>query len=190
MTKLEFLDALYDKLSGLPEKEIEERLAFYNEMVDDGIEEGLSEEEAIERIGKIEDIAADNAASKPGQTKQRFSPWAIVLLILGAPLCISLLAAAFSVIISIYAALWSIIISLWTTEVALWGSALGGAVSGIVLICTGSTPTGIAYIGMALVCAGLSLFLFYGCKAATKGAGWLTKKIAIGIRSCFKKEDI
>lgn len=188
MTKLEFLDALYDKLSGLPEKEIEERLTFYNEMIDDGIEEGLSEEEAIARIGVVED--ADIPNSKPANQRRRLSPWIIALLVLGSPLWISLLVAAFSVVIALYASLWSVIISLWTTVVALWGSALGGVLKGIVLICTSSAPAGIGCIGIAFVCLGLSLFLFCGCKAATKGAGWLTKRIAIGIRNCLKKEDI
>lgn len=188
MTKLEFLDVLHDKLSGLPENEIEERLAFYNEMIDDGIEEGLSEEEAIARIGAIEDT--DVPISKPENKKQKLSPWVIVLLVIGAPLWISLLVAAFSVVISLYAALWSAIVSLWATEVALWGYVLGGLLLGIVQLCTGSASAGVAYIGMALVCVGLSLFLFYGCKAATKGAGWLTKKIANSIRDCFKKEKV
>lgn len=192
MTKLEFLDALYDKLSGLPEKEMEERLTFYSEMIDDGIEEGLSEKEAIERIGAIEDIVAETAENKPEKAKQKLSPWVIiVLLILGAPLWISLLAAAFSVVIALYASLWPVVISLWAAVVALWGSALGGVLIGIILICTGSAPAGIAYIGIALICLGLSLFLFYGCKAVTKGAGWLTKQIAIGIRNRIsKKEDV
>lgn len=191
MTKLEFLDALYDKLSGLPDKEIEERLAFYKEMIDDGMEEGLSEEEAVQRIGEMEDILTEIPERKPENAKQKSSSWVIiVLLILGAPLWISLLAAAFSVVIALYASLWSVIISLWAAEVTLWGSALGGVVGGIVLSFSGAAPAGFALIGLALICAGLSLFLFYGCKAATKGAGRLTKKISIGIRNCFKKEKV
>ena len=183
MTKLEFLDTLREKLSGQPENEIEERLAFYNEMIDDGIEEGLSEEEAIARIGAIEDTEMFNRKSE--STKQKLSPWVIVLLIIGAPLWISLLVAAFSVVISLYVALWAGIVSLWATEVALWGCVLGGLLSGIVWICTGSASAGVAHIGMALVGAGLSLFLFYGCKAATKGTALLTKKIIAKIRHYF-----
>ena len=185
MTKIEFLHTLRKKLSGLPENEIEERLTFYSEMIDDGMEEGLSEEEAIARIGAIEDPTVKVPESKQQQRKQTLSPWVIVLLIIGAPLWISLLVAAFSVVISLYVALWSVIVSLWATEVALWGCVLGGLLSGIVSICTGSASAGVAHIGMALVCAGLSLFLFYGCKAVTKGTGWLTKKIFVKIRYYF-----
>ena len=45
MKKQTFLDMLKKRLSGLPKQEIAERLTFYNEMIDDRMEEGMSEEE-------------------------------------------------------------------------------------------------------------------------------------------------
>ena len=42
MTKNEFLEQLRRGLSGLPMEDIDERLNFYSEMIDDRIEEGLS----------------------------------------------------------------------------------------------------------------------------------------------------
>ena len=50
MTKQEFLSGLKAKLSGLPQEDVEERLGFYAEMIEDYTEEGLSEEEAVEKI--------------------------------------------------------------------------------------------------------------------------------------------
>lgn len=47
MNKQEFLVKLRKGLSGLPKEDIEERLTFYSEMIDDRMEEGLSEEEAV-----------------------------------------------------------------------------------------------------------------------------------------------
>ena len=47
MNKQEFLVQLRNALSGLPKDDIEERIEFYSEMIEDRIEEGLSEEEAI-----------------------------------------------------------------------------------------------------------------------------------------------
>ena len=43
MNKQEFIALLRKGLSGLPQKELEERLTFYSEMIDDRIEEGLTE---------------------------------------------------------------------------------------------------------------------------------------------------
>ena len=53
MTKQEFLLNLRKGLLGLPPQDIEERLAFYNEMIEDRIEDGLSEEEAVAEMGRI-----------------------------------------------------------------------------------------------------------------------------------------
>ena len=53
MTKLQFLLALHDKLTGLPRDEVEERLNFYSEMIEDRMEDGLSEEEAVAAIGSV-----------------------------------------------------------------------------------------------------------------------------------------
>jgi uncharacterized membrane protein len=47
MGKQEFLTRLGKALSGLPREDIEERLNFYSEMIEDRMEEGLSEEEAV-----------------------------------------------------------------------------------------------------------------------------------------------
>jgi uncharacterized membrane protein len=51
MTKQEFIDALRHKMAGLPKDDIEDRVAFYTEMIDDRVEDGLSEEQAVAEIG-------------------------------------------------------------------------------------------------------------------------------------------
>ena len=50
MNKTEFLNELKDGLSGLPREDVEERLSFYGEMIDDRVEEGMTEEEAVAGI--------------------------------------------------------------------------------------------------------------------------------------------
>ena len=57
MTKREFLDALSKKLSDMPKREIEDRLGFYSEMIDDRVEDGLTEEEAVLEIGSVDSLA-------------------------------------------------------------------------------------------------------------------------------------
>ena len=47
MTKKEFLSSLRSKLQGLPPSDIDERISFYSEMIDDRMDEGKSEEEAV-----------------------------------------------------------------------------------------------------------------------------------------------
>lgn len=197
MSKQEFLAQLCKGLSCLPQDDIDERLTFYSEMIDDRMEEGLSEEDAVCEIGNVDKIISQIIADIPltKLVKEKIKPkrtlrmWEIILLAVGSPVWIPLLIAAFAVFFSVYIVLWSVIISLWAVEGALWCSALGSVVVGCAF--SGNALTGVALIDVGIVCAGLSIFLFYGCKAATKGTLLLTKKIALGIKNCFiKKEEI
>lgn len=197
MTKLEFILALNERLSGMPKSEITERLEFYSEMIDDRIEEGLSEAEAVADIGSVEDIAAQIVAETPLikiakeklKPKRHFKAWEIVLLALGSPIWLSLLIAAFAVMLSLYASVWAIIISLWSVFAAFLGCTVGGIVGGICIAIFENPTVGIALMGAALVCAGLSIFSFFGCKAATKGILLLTKKAALVIKGLFLKKE-
>ena len=65
MNKEEFLNALRSALAGLPQEDIEERLAFYSESIDDRVEDGLTEEEAVEAIGTVDEVRDQIMAEIP-----------------------------------------------------------------------------------------------------------------------------
>ena len=199
MLKQEFLDALRKKLSMLPTQDVEERIDFYSEMIDDRIEEGFTEEEAILQIGQVDgiseqiisDIPLTKIAKERMKPKRKLRAWEIVFLVLGAPIWLSLIVAAFAVILAIYAVLWTLIVSLWAVFGALIGCSIGGILYVILLICTSEVFVGISIFAAVLVCSGLSILLFLGSKAATEGVLLLTKKIALSIKKSFaggKKE--
>ena len=183
MHKQEFLARLRKRLSGLQPDDIEERIGFYSEMIDDRLEEGLSEEEAVLAVGSVDEIvgaiAPENKKRKPLKAGE------IVLLVLGSPVWLSLLIAAASVILSIYVSLWSVIVSLWAVFGSLVACAPGSVAAGVVFLRTDNVLAGIAMFGAAIVCVGLSILMFFGCKAATKGMVILTKKIAVWTKNCF-----
>lgn len=197
MRKQEFLAQLRKGLSGLPQADIEERLTFYSEMIEDRIEEGLSEEEAVSAVGPVEEIVAQVVSDIPLAkiAKERMKPkrqlkvWEIVLLALGSPIWLSLGIAAVAVVFSLYISLWSVIISLWAVFGSLAGCSFGLVAAGVVFAVTGNAYAGMAMIAVGMVCTGLSVFTFYGCKAATKGVLILTKKIAVGIKNCFLQRE-
>ena len=198
MTKQAFLDELRKGLAGLPQEDIEERITFYGEIIDDSIEEGLSEEEAVARCGSVEEIVSQTLADIPltKLVKEKVKPnralkaWEIVLIILGFPVWFPLLIAAVSVIFAFYITIWSLIITLWAAELAIAVGALALIAAAVLFMVQGHAPTGLAALGAGLLAAGLSVFLFFGCRAATKGILLLTKKVALGVKSLFiKKED-
>ena len=65
MNKQQFLDELRSKLVGLPDEEIENRISFYEEMINDRIDEGKSEEEAISEIGTVDEVVREIAKDTP-----------------------------------------------------------------------------------------------------------------------------
>ncbi|MBO5892342.1 MAG: DUF1700 domain-containing protein [Oscillospiraceae bacterium] len=195
MNKQEFLQKLGQQMSGLSSREKEERLNFYREMIDDRMEDGLSEEEAVCAVGSVDIIAGQiteeiSPAETRQPTKRRLKAWEIVLLILGSPIWFSLLIAALAVVLSLYVSLWAVLVSAWAVFASAVSCAFALLVAGIVFLFGERKLTGIAIIGTSLVCAGLSVFLFFGCKAATKGFILLTKKTALGIKHCFTKKEV
>lgn len=196
MGKTEFLARLQTGLSGLPRKELDERLAFYSEMIDDRMEEGLSEEEAVAAVGPVPEIISQIMSETPLSkiAAERIKPqrqlivWEIVLLILGAPIWLSLCVSAVVVILSLYIVLWSIVISLWAVFASLVGCSFGGFIAAIVSIATGHVLTGVALIGAAILLAGLSIFLFFGCKAASTGCVMLLKKLILWLKCCILRK--
>ncbi len=198
MTKLNFILELHDRLSSLPQKEIEERIDFYVEMIEDRMEEGIPEEEAVADIGTIDEIADQIIADVPltaivkktVKSKKKLKVWEIVLISAGFPVWLPLLISAFAVILALYAVFWAIIISLWAVFASFCACALGGIASGAGFCFTENLPVGIAMIAAGIVLAGLSILMFYACKLATKGTLVLTKKIALFIKKCFMKKEV
>ena len=197
MNKVEFIEALRCGLAGLPQEDVEERLAFYSEMIDDRIEEGLSEEEAVAAVGSVDKITAQIIADIPLTriVKEKIKPnrtlkgWEIALIILGFPLWFPLLIAAAAVAFSLYIVVWSLILSLWAVELSIGASALGAILAGIVQFFLGNALPGFAALGAGLFLAGASVFLFFGCIAATKGILKLTKKAAVAVKARFIRKE-
>lgn len=197
MLKKEFLAQLRDALCGLPQRDIDERLTFYSEMIDDRIEDGLSEAEAVASVGSpdriraqsIEDIPLAAIARERIKPTRQLSAWEIVLLILGFPLWFSLLVAAFAVIFSLYISLWAVVISLLAVFLSLAACAVGGVAAAIIFAFRTNPLTAIAMLGAGIFLAGLSIFAFFGWKAATKGTILLAKKLLIGLKNCFIRKE-
>ena len=197
MKKRRFLEALRAELVGLPQAELDGRLEFYEEMIDDRVEEGNSEEAAVAAIGTVEAVAAQILAEVPLtrlvkhrlRPKHRLRTWEIVLLAVGSPVWLSLAVAAVAVFFSVYAALWSVLVSLWAVDAAFAGSALGGVVGGCALALFGNAATGLLLVGGGVVCGGLSILTFFGCRAATRGILSLTKRFVLAVKRCFIRKE-
>lgn len=61
----EFFASLRQRLAGMPPEELADRCAFLGEMIDDRMEEGASESDAVASLGSVEDAAAQILAETP-----------------------------------------------------------------------------------------------------------------------------
>ena len=197
MTKQDFLLRLREGLCGFSQEAIEEYLDFYSEIIDDRMEEGLSEEEAVADIGSVkeivEQILAETSFIKIVKDKikgmKKLQGWEIVLLAVGSPIWLALLISALAVVLSLYVSIWSVIVSLWAAGAAVAGSALGGVVGGLICLFKINLWTGLALLGAGLVCAGLAIFLLFGCKITTAVILRFTGKAAQAMKSRLMKKE-
>jgi len=196
VTKQEFINELEEKLKGLPKKESADRVTFYSEMIDDRVEDGLTEQEAVMEIGEIDDIVKQlineiplGKIAKESLTKKRsLHTWEIILLILGFPVWLPLLISAVAVVLSLYVSIWAVVISLWAVFASLASCGLAGIFAGIVITFTSGFTPGVFLLSLSLFSLGASIFSFFGCKEATRGTILLTKVIISGIKKSLIKK--
>ena len=193
MRKYAFLAKLQNRLSGLPQEDIEKSLEYYAELIDDRMEDGLDEESAVRSLGSIDEIASQIFSEIPMKKIVRekvkkqggMRAWEIVLLAVGSPIWIVLLAAAFLILLSVYIVIWSGAIVVYSVGIAFSALAVGGTLGSVILLAVGRVGTGLLLLGTGLFSAGMSILMFFACKYTTKGLVWLSKKIWIGVKICI-----
>ena len=197
MTKLQFLLSLNQKLSGLPQDEVEERLNFYAEMIEDRMEEGIPEEEAVDAVGEVDQIATQITADIPlmkivkvkVKPKRQRNAWEVTLLAVGSPVWVPLLIAAVSVVFSLYVSLWAIVVSLWAAFASVAVCAVVCVLIGLIFVICSDVYIGLMAVAAGFVCGGIAIFLFYGCKVVTKGTARLGKMTVLAVKKSFTKKE-
>ena len=195
MTKQLFLNELSAALHGLPREERYRTLRYYDELIDDRMEDGQSEEEAVSGLGEPEQVAREILGEEeaPASTGKGRKVWLIVLLALGFHLWVSMLLAAVIVLLCVYLCLFLPAFVLGVLALA----SLAGAVVGVagkplpildVCLLTGGLPAGLFQLGLSVALLGLAVLSalgFYFTGKATVKAG---RAIWRWIRRSFSKK--
>ena len=195
MTKQLFLNELSAALHGLPREERYRTLRYYDELIDDRMEDGQSEEEAVSGLGEPEQVAREILGEEEPavSTGTGRKVWLIVLLVLGFPLWGSLLLAAAILLLCVYLCLFLPAFVLGVLALA----SLAGAVVGVagtpflildVGLFTGGLPAGLFQLGLSVALLGLAVLSalgFYFTGKATVKAG---RAIWRWIRRSFSKK--
>ena len=186
VNKMQFLQSVREQTAGMPLTEINRLLEYYSEMIDEAMEEGMSEEEATAHLGTWEEICAqieEFRTSEPQpieaikeepakelknpipetKPKKRISlpMWAVVLLILTSPvwgaIVLSLGIAVFAVIVSLVVIGGALVVSLFAVVLSLVVVGVVGIPAAFVLLVTSSLAPFLLTLGGGLVCAGLAI---------------------------------
>lgn len=193
MDKYDFLFALEARLAGLPEADRQASLDFYSEMLDDLVEGGMTETEAVASLGSPEAIAEEILMDTPlpklikakMKPKRRMRAWEIVLIAVGSPVWFPILIALFAVALSLYITLWAVVLSLYAADLAFAVSAPAGILAAVVLFASGKPAAALLFLGAGLALAGLSILWFLLCNLTAKGMWKLGRLTLRGIKACF-----
>ena len=199
MNKKEFAAQIYSRVKGIPEEDLAGSLDYYTEMIDDRIEDGLTEDEAVAALGSVDSIVSQimsehsvpvqETKDEPIRQRRKLCAWQIVLLVLGSPVWLPLLLAAAIIALAVYIVLWSVIIVLYSVDLSLAAVAAGGIAGAAVLLFSGEFLQAAFMIGAGLVCGGLAVLFFFVCNLAAKGIIILTKKTVYGIKRAFTGKE-
>ena len=197
MNKKQFCTFLENELRlYLSSKEVYKTLNFFKEIIDDRVDEGLSEEEAVSQLGNIDDIVGQildehNIKKRQKKLVWRFIPQKtpsaanIIIAILLFPIWITI----FSLVASFFLVFISLIFSLVVSVIAFF-------VGGIALILKAPFyliyEKNIAYcldtLGFGFIITGIGLIgIYYLLKSLKKVRknSWSFKKMFVKV---FKKE--
>ena len=208
MNKAEFIEALAAELEGLPAAEITKSLEYYGEVIDDRVECGMTEDEAVAALDELPVIRERLIEDTPlpvlvrGSIKTRTRPGVLltILLILGSPLWISFLAVAASLVLTLFIVFWTLIAVLWVLAAVLWVgfgalcvASVGFIAYSVLTVVTGGAfINALACVGLAIASAGAAILMFFAALYAVKGMAVLTafcaRKLSRAVKGIFTRK--
>lgn len=169
MIRSDFFEILKKSLESISKEERDKFITYYEEIIEDYKENGLTEEEALTTIGNPQNIANDILNEQGAITVKTPSSNSnilnILLLILGFPLWGSLLLAGVLILFSIYIIIWCIPLVTGVSSITFFLASLVSIVGAPFMIfdipAVGVVQLGIGFasIGISVLLAFLTIFL-------------------------------
>ena len=194
MNKVEFLEKLRNKLYGLPNDDIEEKVEFYSEIIDDRIEDGEEETKVIEDLGDIDKIVSEiisdtsllKIVKEKAKPNRKLKVWEIVLIACSFPIWLPILIVALVLAIVAYILIWVLVIVCYSVETSFIVGSVGGIIGFLITLFTGNSNYMLLACGLIL--GGLALPFTYVCFLVTKLTINMSKRIINGIKKLILKK--
>lgn len=188
MTKADFLRLLERALMQLSEEERRKNLEYYSELLDDMMEEGMTEAEATAKLGSPNQIAQSILQEMPlgklvstrMKPKSGWTPLAIVLAVVGSPVWVPLLLAGVAVMLAVFVSIWALGFAVVAVVLALAVAVVAAPIIAIRAAVL-TLPLGLMLLGAGLVLLGLcvlgGMMAVELCKLLWQLTVWLAHKI-------------
>ena len=179
MTKQNFIEKLKKELKDESYETVCQAINYYEEMIDDLMEDGYREEEAILKLGNVKDILKNMKAQEVVEISKMKKSTVVtitILLILGFPLWGSLLAAAACLVLSFYILIWCIPILTVALGIGGFLSFVVGILGSFILF-GDSVSLGLTQLGITALLGALSIIGFYLTYLVSGRILHFTKKI-------------
>lgn len=169
MNRGEYINCLADKLKRLPKEDYEKAMEYFVEYFEEA--GGENEQQAIEDLGSpamaadqiIMNMAIKNAEEPNKGVKKGLSAvWIGILAVFAAPIALPIALAMAAVLFTVVLTIFVVLISIIVTGVSFILVSILGIVGGVCLIFI-SPVNGIATLGVALACVGISILVCNGC---------------------------
>ena len=196
MNKEEYLDAIRGRISAMPADDVNRFMDYYSEMIDDRVEDGLSEEEAVADMGSpdaaveqiLEDMPLTKLVKEKIKPKHELKAWEVVLIVLGSPVWIPLLITAAVLLLTLWIVAFALLISFYAVVLSFVAAGIGGLICTIPLFIANSPYMAVLMLGAALIGIGIAILFVVSVKPVTVGIFRVCKASVNGIKRMFVKE--
>ena len=196
MNKQEYLEALRSRISAMPADDVNRFMDYYSEMIDDRVEDGLSEEEAVADMGSpeaaveqiLEEMPLTKLVKEKIKPKHELKAWEVILIVLGSPVWIPLLITAAVLLLTLWIVAFALLISFYAVVLSFVVAGIGGLICAIPLFIANSPYTAVLMLGAALIGIGIAILFVVSVKPVTVGIFKVCKASVNGIKRMFVKE--
>lgn len=193
MRKADFLKELELNLQKMNASEKNKFVIYYDEIISDYIENGMSEEEAIKKVGSpmkiAEELLADYDSVELKLPSTGSKTLNIILTVIGFPLWGSVLLSIILLVFSIYVLIWCIPIVTGAGCAAFFASSIVGII-GSPFVMFKSVPVGVMQLGTSIAAIGLSVLLGIVTINVSKKVANVTKRFNVTLVTLFKKKVV
>ncbi len=195
MKKEYFKNEVRRLLAGYSDEDIEKALEFYEEAIDDRMEDGMGEDEAVAAVGTPEEVARQIQMDQPlsklvkqkVKEKEGMSTGKLVAIILTSPFWLPLAIVALTFVFVFVVVIMSLLFAALIVVGSLIAAAAGAILAGLVSVAFGGGFGSVISIGAAMVLLGIGILLIIPAKAISKGSVKLIGRFMRWIKHFFVK---